>query len=65
MLYKRLSAFIGRPVISNCGTPTKKVSEYLHYILKAVIQDRWSDIKDSVNFRKEIKNIGKIPGKLF
>ena len=58
---KRLSAFLGRPVISNCGTPTEKVSEYLDYILKLIMQDRWSNIKNSGDFLKEIKNIGKIP----
>ena len=26
----------GRPVISNCGTPTEKISEYLDHILKPV-----------------------------
>ena len=58
---KRLSAFLGRPVISNCGTPTEKVSEYLDYILKLIMQDRWSYIEDPGDFLKEIKNIGKIP----
>ena len=58
---KRLSAFLGRPVISDCGTTTEKVSEYLDYILKLIMQDRWSNIKDSGDFLKEIKNIGKIP----
>ena len=58
---KRLSGYLGRPVISNGGTPTEKVSEYLDYILKPIMQDRWSYIKDSSDFLKEIKNIGKIP----
>ena len=47
---KRLSAYLGRPVISNGGTPTEKVSEYLDFILKPIIQDRWSYIKDSGDF---------------
>ena len=58
---KRSSAYLGRPVISNGGTPTEKVSEYLTYILKPIMQNRWSYIKDSGDFLKEIKNIGKIP----
>ena len=58
---KRLSAFLGRPVISDCGTTTEKVSEYLDYILKLIMQDRWSYIEDPGDFLKEIKNIGKIP----
>ena len=60
-IHKRLSAVPGRPVISNCGTPTEKVSEYLDYILKPIMQDSWSYIKDSGDFLKKIKSIGKIP----
>ena len=60
-IHKRLSAFSGRPVISNCGSPTEKVTEYVDYIFKPIMQDRWSYIKDSGDFIKEIKNIGKIP----
>ena len=60
-IQKRLSAVLGRPLISNCSTPTEKVSEYLDYILKPIMQDSWSYIKDSGDFLKKIKNIGKIP----
>ena len=60
-IYKRLSVVPGRPVISNCGTPTEKVSGYLDYILKPIMQDSWSYIKGSGDFLKKIKNIGKIP----
>ena len=38
-IHKRLNAVPGRPVISNCGIPTEKVSEYLDYIVKPIIQD--------------------------
>ena len=60
-IHKRLSAVPGRPVISNCCTPTEKVSEYLDYILKPIMQDSWSYIKDSGDSLKKIKSIGKIP----
>ena len=50
----------GRPVIFNCGTPTEKVSEYLDFLLKPVMQDGWSYIKDTGDFQK-IKRLGKIP----
>ena len=60
-IHKRLIAVPGRPVMSNCVTPTQKVSEYLDYILKTIMQDSWSYIKDSGDFLKKIKNIGKIP----
>ena len=45
-IHKRLSAVPGRPVISNCGTPTEKVSEYLDHILKPIMQESWSYVKD-------------------
>ena len=51
----------GSPVISSCGTPTEKVSEFLDSQVKAVMQSSGSYIKDSVDFIKKIKNIGTIP----
>ena len=44
---KRLANVPGRPVISNCGTPTEKVSEYLDFLLKPVMQDGWSYEKET------------------
>ena len=58
---KRSSSVPGRPVISNCGTPTEKISEYLDHILKAVMQESWSYIKDSGDFLKKVKHLGQIP----
>ena len=57
---KCLIAVSGRPVISNCGAPSV-VSKYLDYILKPIMRDRWSYIKDSGDFFRTIKNIVKIP----
>ena len=37
-IHKRLENVPGRPVISNCGTPTEKVSEFLDYHLEPVKQ---------------------------
>ena len=58
---KRLANVPGRPVISNCGTPTEKVSEYLDFLLNPVMQDGWSYVKDTGDFLKNIKRLGKIP----
>ena len=60
-IHKRLKNVPGRPVISNCGTPTEKVSEFLDHHLKPVMQSGWSYIKDSGDFLKKIKNVGNIP----
>ena len=51
----------GRPVKSNCDTPTEKASEFLDHHLKPVMQGSWSYIKDSVEFLRKIKQIGNLP----
>ena len=38
-IHKRLFQVPGTPVISNCGTPTEKVSEFLDSDLKSVMQE--------------------------
>ena len=50
-----------RQAISNCGTPTEKVSEFLDYYLKPVMQEGESYIKDTGDFLNKIKNINTIP----
>ena len=60
-IHKRLEYVPGRPVISNCGTPTEKESDFLDSQLKPVMQSSRSYIKDSGDFIKKIKNIGTIP----
>ena len=45
-IHKRLSNVPGRPVISNCGTPTEKASEFLDFYLKPLMQNGWSYIRD-------------------
>ena len=46
-IQKRLYDVPGRTVISNCGTPTEKVSEFLDHHLKPMMQEGWSYIKDT------------------
>ena len=59
-IHKRLSNVPGRPVISNCGTPTEKASEFLDFYLKPLMQNGWSYIRDSGDFIDKMKKIGKI-----
>ena len=59
--HKRLFNVHGRPVISNCGTPTEKVSEFLDHHLKPVMQKGLSYIRDSQYFLEKIKTIGSVP----
>ena len=60
-IHKRLKNVPGRPVISNCGTPTEKVSEFHDHLLNPVMQSCWSYIKDSGDSLKKISNVGNIP----
>ena len=58
---KRLCNVVpGRPVISNCGTPTERASEFLDYHLKPIMQIGKSYIKDSGCFINKIKNLQNI-----
>ena len=58
-IHKRLSNVPGRPVISNCGAPTEKVSEFLDSHMRPMRSD-WSYIKDSENFINKSRKLGKI-----
>lgn len=60
-IHKRLANVPGRPVISNCGTPTEKVSEFLDSQLKSVMKSGESYIKDSGDFIEKLKNLKSIP----
>ena len=46
----------GRPIVSGCGSPTEKLSQYLDYYLKPIVQTILSYIKDSKHFLQIIMN---------
>ena len=56
-IHKRFSDVPGRPVISNCGVPTEKVSEFLDFHLKPIMKNVKSYIRDSGHFLEKIRNI--------
>ena len=58
---KRLQNVPGRPVISNCGSPREKCSEFLDHHLKPIMPKGWSYIKDSSDFINKTKNLSIIP----
>ena len=60
-IHKRISEIPDRPLISNCGTNTEKVSEFLDSEVKSVMQEGWLYIKDSDDFIKKLNNINYIP----
>ena len=60
-IHKRLFDVPGRPVISNCGTPTEKVSEFLDHHLQPVVKEGRSYVKDTQDFLEKLKHLGKVP----
>ena len=58
-IHERLFDVSGRPVISNCGTPTVNASEFEHH-LKPVLQEGQSYIKETRDFLNKIKNVNAI-----
>ena len=63
-IHKRLSEVPVRPVISNCGAPTEKVSEFLDFHLKSIMQEDACYIKDTTDFQDKIKNL-RVPKDAF
>ena len=57
-IYKRFYNIQGRPVISNWGTPTEKVSELLDHHLQLVMKSGKSYVKDTGDFLEKIKSLG-------
>ena len=60
-IHKRLSNVPGRAVISNCGAPTERASEFLDSHLKPIMQGGKSYIRDSLDFINKSKTLGTIP----
>ena len=61
-IHKRLENVPGRPVISNCGTATKRISEFLDFHIQPFVSQLVpSVIKDTTDFLKKLHNLGFIP----
>ena len=51
----------GRPVISNCGVATEKISEFVDFHLQPIVADLQHIIKDTNDFLRRLKDLGDIP----
>ena len=60
-ILKRSNDVPGRPVISNSGTRTEKLSEFLDHYLQPIMKAGKSYIKDTDDFLEKVKNLGNIP----
>ena len=56
-IHKRLYKVPEHPVISNCGTPTEKISKFLDPHLQLVLR---SYVKDTNHFLEKLKELGKV-----
>ena len=56
-IYKHLNSVPERPVISNCGTPTEKASEFLDFHMKKVMHNAAPYIKDSYDCRVKTNDV--------
>ena len=59
-IHKRLANVPGRAVISNCGTPPEKASQFLDHHLQPVMKSGMSYIKDTDEFLSKLKNLKKV-----
>ena len=59
-IHKRLCNVPGRPVISQCGTPTEKMSEFLDHNLQPVMNGSKSYVNDTNHFLQKLKELGKV-----
>ena len=51
----------GRPIISSNGHPTERISEFVDYHLKPLVQTLPSYIKDTTHFLLQLQNLGQLP----
>ena len=56
---KRLYHVLGRPIISNCGTPMEKMSESLGHHLQPIIERDKRYLKYTNHFLEKPKELGK------
>ena len=55
-IHKKLHSFPERPVISDCGTPTEKILEFMDNEVKFIMKEGLLYIKDSNDFMLQIKD---------
>ena len=51
----------GRPIISSCGAPTERISEYVNFHLQPLVRQIPSYLRDTKDFLQKITNLGLPP----
>ena len=57
-IHMRLEKLPGRPVTSNCGTATERISEFLDFYIQPLVDLVPSIIKDTNDFLLKLKELG-------
>ena len=57
-IHKMSNDVAGRPVVSNCGTPMEKRSQFLDHHLRPIMKTGKSYIKDTDDFLEKLKYLG-------
>ena len=60
-IHKRLENVLGRPVVSNSGTATERISEFVDFHLQPIVAELPHIIKDTNDFLKILKELKEIP----
>ena len=60
-IHKRLIDVPGRPVISNCGTPTERISEFVDYHINPIVKSLPTVLRDTSDFLRKLENLWYIP----
>lgn len=48
---------LGRPIISQCNTPTRKIAQYCDHFFVPIIQKQSTYIKNTADLIKEIESL--------
>ncbi|XP_078370299.1 uncharacterized protein LOC144654063, partial [Oculina patagonica] len=51
----------GRPIVSSNSHPTERISQFVDYHLKPLVQNTDSFIKDTTHFLNKLKQLGRLP----
>lgn len=51
----------GRPIVSSCGAPTERISEYIDHHLRPLVTKIPSYLKDTTDFLQKLLSLGPLP----
>ena len=60
-IHKRLEKPPGRPIVSGNGCPTERISQFVDFFLKPIVQDVRSYSKDTTHFLNILEDLGELP----